>query len=143
MRFGENDVLCPKYIDIYEFGGYVGACIFHRTFFVYYSKKRKKYKSMTYTKIKLSSFWFDKFFSWMNNTNFTKRGPKGAPLLYLYKVSIVVLINFIAILLTPGIFLIQIVKSNNTNIYLIHFHRKNSIKMRFPKVEFLKFQTSF
>ena len=22
MRFGENNVLCPKYIDIYEFGGY-------------------------------------------------------------------------------------------------------------------------
>ena len=71
------------------------------------------------------------------------RGPKGAPLLYLYKVSIVVLINFIAILLTPDIFLIQIVNTNNTNIYLIHFHRKNSIKMRFPKVEFLKFQTRF
>ena len=22
MRFGENNFLCPKYIDIYEFGGY-------------------------------------------------------------------------------------------------------------------------
>ena len=23
MRFGENNALCPKYIDIYEFWGYV------------------------------------------------------------------------------------------------------------------------
>ena len=59
------------------------------------------------------------------------------PLLFFYEVSIVVLIDFIAILLTPGNFLIQIV---NTNMYLIHFH-KNIIKMRFPKVGFLKFQT--
>ena len=54
--------------------------------------------------------------------------------------SIVVLINFIAILLTPGIFLIQIV---NTNMYLINFHSKNKIKMCFPKVEFLKFQSRY
>ena len=46
----------------------------------------------------------------MNNKNFMKRGPQGAQLLVLYKVSIVILIDFIAILLTPGIFLIQIVK---------------------------------
>ena len=52
------------------------------------------------------------------------------------EVSIVVLIDFIAILLTPGIVLIQIV---NTNMYLIHFHSKNIIKMCFPKVGFLKF----
>ena len=37
MRFGKNDVLCPKYIDIYEFGGVRGGMyILHRTFFVYY-----------------------------------------------------------------------------------------------------------
>ena len=54
--------------------------------------------------------------------------------------SIVVLIDFMAILLTPGIFLLQIV---NKNMYLIHFHSKNIIKMHFPKVVFLKFQTGF
>ena len=54
-------------------------------------------------------------------------------LLLLYEISIVVLINFIAILVTPGIFLIQIININNTNMYLIHFHSKNNIKMRFPK----------
>ena len=57
----------------------------------------------------------------MNNKNFRKSGHQGDPLLFLYEVSIVVLIDFIAILLTPGIFLIQIVNTNNTNVYLIHF----------------------
>ena len=60
------------------------------------------------------------------------------PLLFIYEVSIVVLIDFIAILLTPGIFLIQIV---NTNMYLIHFYSKNNIKMHFPKSWVLKFKT--
>ena len=78
----------------------------------------------------------------MNNKNFTKRGKEGGPLLFLYEVSIVVLVDFIAIRLTRGIFLIQIVNTNNTNMYLIHFHSKNIIKMRFHKVEFLKFQTN-
>ena len=45
----------------------------------------------------------------MNNKNFTKRGPKGAPLPFLYESSMVVLIDFIAILLTPGIFLIILI----------------------------------
>ena len=57
-----------------------------------------------------------------------KGGLRGAPLLFLYEVSIVVLIDFIAILLTPGILLIQIVNTNNTNVNLIHFSSKNNIK---------------
>ena len=60
----------------------------------------------------------------MNNTNFSKKGL----LLFIYEVRIVVIIDFIAILLTPGIFLIQIV---NTNMYLINFYSKNNIKMGF------------
>ena len=68
----------------------------------------------------------------INNKNLRKGGP-GAPLLLLYEVSVVVLIDFIAILLTPGIFLIQIVNTNDKNMYLIHFHCKNNIKMRFHK----------
>ena len=62
-----------------------------------------------------------------------KRGPQGAQLLFFYEVSIVVLIHFIAILLTPGIFLIKIVNTNNKNMYLIHFRSKNNIKMYFPQ----------
>ena len=76
----------------------------------------------------------------MNNKKITKRGPKGAPLLFLYKVNIEVLIDFIAVLLTPGIFLIQIVNTNNTNMYLIRFHSKILLKCVFPKVEVIKFK---
>ena len=68
-----------------------------------------------------------------------KRVPQGALLQFLYEASIVVLIDFIAILRTPGIFLIQIVNTNNTNMYLIHFHSKNISKMHSPKVDVLKF----
>ena len=45
------------------------------------------------------------------------------------------LIDFIAILLTPGIFLIQIVDTNNTNMYLIHF-QKILLTCVFPKFFF-------
>ena len=54
-------------------------------------------------------------------------GPQGARLLFLYEVSIVVLIDIIALHLTPGIVLIQIVNRNNTNLNIIHFHTKNNI----------------
>ena len=40
-------------------------------------------------------------------------------------------------LITPGIFLIQIV---NTDMYLIHIYSENNIKMHFPKSWVLKFQ---
>ena len=66
----------------------------------------------------------------MNNKNFKKMGPQGTLVLFLYEVSIVVLIDFIAILLTPG-------NELNTNMYLIHFYSKN-IKIHFPKSWVLK-----
>ena len=97
-----------------EFEGVRGDVHIPPFFFVYYSKKRKKYKSMTII------HHFDSiFFSRINNKKIYEKGPKGAPLLFLYELSIVVLIDFIAILLTPGIFLIQIV---DRNMYLIHFY---------------------
>ena len=64
----------------------------------------------------------------------------GGPAPISLRSEIVVLIDFIAILLTPGIFLIQIV---NTNMYLIHFYSKNNTKMHFPKSWVLKFQNRF
>ena len=69
----------------------------------------------------------------MNSKNFRKRWPEGAPLLFLNEVSIVVLIDFIAILLNPGIVLIHIVNTNNTNMNFIYFYSKNNIKMHFFK----------
>ena len=113
-----------------------------RTFFVYYSKKTKKLQEHDLYLNKILHHFDFKKIPMVNNKKFTKRVPQGAMLLFLYKVSIVVLINFIAILLTPGIFLIQIVNTNNANVYLIHFHSKNNIQMHFPKVGFLKFQTN-
>ena len=61
----------------------------------------------------------------------------GGTLLFLYKVSIVVLIDFIAILVTQGIFLIQIV---DTNMYLFQGYSESNVKMHFPKSRVLKFQ---
>ena len=88
---------------------------------------------MTYTKIKfyiISMFKIPR----INNKKFRKRGLQGAPLLFLYEVSSnLILIYFTAILLTPGIFLIQIVNTNNTNMYLLNLHNKNNLKMHFPK----------
>ena len=77
-------------------------------------------------------FSFTTIFPRMNNKNFTKRGPKGAPLPFLYGASMVVLIDFIAILLTPGIFLIQIININNKNMYVIRIYSKNMMKIHFP-----------
>ena len=67
----------------------------------------------------------------MNNKNFTKRGPKVALLLFLYEVSKAVLIDFIAMLITSGILLIQIV---NTNMYVIYFYSNIILKCIFPKM---------
>ena len=65
IGFGEKNVSCPKYIDIYEFllgmGGGIGTNMVHHSFFVYYSKKIK-YKSMTYTKIKFYIILINFFF---------------------------------------------------------------------------------
>ena len=63
--------------------------------------------------------------------------------MFLYEVSIVVLIDFTAILVTPGIFSIQIVNTNNINVYLIHFHSKNNIKIHFPKSWVFKVYPSY
>ena len=49
IGFGENNVLSPKYIDIYEFRGERGDVHGPPYIFVYYLKKLKEYKSMTYT----------------------------------------------------------------------------------------------
>ena len=88
MRFGENNILCPKYINIYEFGWDGGDVHIPPFIFCLLFKKRKKYTSMTYTKIKFYIILISKNFPRMNNNFFTKS------------------VDFIAILLTPGTFLI-------------------------------------
>ena len=146
MRFGETDVLCPKYKIFIKyknmsFCGARGGCICSTIHFLFIIQKNwKSTRAWPILKSNSTWFWFKTFFPRLNNKKIMKGAPQGDPLLFLYKVSIVVLIDFIAILLTPRIFLIQIV---NTNMYLIHFHTKNIIKMCFLKVVFLKFQTCF
>ena len=44
MRFGESNVLCPKYIDIYEFWGYGGALHIPLYNFCLLFKKTEKVK---------------------------------------------------------------------------------------------------
>ena len=139
MKFCEN-VLGPKYIDIYKFRrGYGGGCTYSTIHFLFIiQKNRKSTRAWPILKSNSTSFWFIFFFlGWIiKNLRKVAQGP----LLFLYNLSIVVLIDFIAILPTPGIVLIQIV---DRNMYLIHFYIENSIKMHFSKVEFLKFQNLF
>ena len=67
----------PKYINIYEFGGYGGMYIFHSTFFVYYSKKHKKYRAWPILQSNSTSFWFNKnFVGWIIKI-LGKGGPRG------------------------------------------------------------------
>ena len=40
MRFCENYVLCPKYIDIYEFGGVWGGCTYSTVHFLFIIQKK-------------------------------------------------------------------------------------------------------
>ena len=101
-------------------------------------KNWKSKRAWPILKSNTTSFWFKIFFLRWTIHILRKGGP--AP---IYEVSIVVIIDSTAILLTPGIFLIQIVNTNNTNMYLIHFHSKNIIKMCFPKSLVFKVQNRF
>ena len=131
MRFGENNVICPKYIDIYAFWGERRGSPVHFLFII--PKNGKSTRTWTILKSNSTLFSFRTIFPRMNNKNFTKRGPKGAPLPFVYEASMVVLIDFIAILLTPGIFLIQIIYINNTNMYVIRIYSKNMMKIHFSQ----------
>ena len=77
IGFGENNVLCTKYIDIYEFRGRQGDVHGPPYIFCLLLKKRKKYMSMTCTKIKFYiSFFFFFFIAWIIK-KLQKGGPKN------------------------------------------------------------------
>ena len=117
------------YRYIWISGGYEGDV--HGPPFIFcllFKKTEKSTRAWPLLKSNSTSLWFFFFLG-----RIIKNLHKGAPLLFLYEVSIVVLIDFIAILLIPCIFLIHVVNTNNTNVYLIHFHSKNNIQMHFPK----------
>ena len=158
MKFDENNVLGN--ISIYiNFGGSRGKGVTWSTlhFLFIIHKSEKVQEDDLYLNHILHHFVLKHFFLGWIIKKFGKGGPvgplfllntemaRGAPsvFLFLYEVSIVVLIDFIAILLTPGIFLIQIVNKNMYLIHLINFYIKNNIKMHFPKSWVLKFQNRF
>ena len=72
MGLGKNNVLCPKYIDIFKFRGGRGIEVL-----VYYSKNRKKYKRKTYTKIKFYIIFIPFFFLWSIIKKLRNMGPKN------------------------------------------------------------------
>ena len=98
----------------------------HHTFFVYYSKKLKKYKLMIGSIISLP-VWCTIFFLNMNKKNYEKGAPGGPTPISLwseYSSSNWFHSN------TPNSrhLLIQMIQMD-----LIHFHSKNIIKIGFPK----------
>ena len=104
MRFGKNNVLGPKYIDIYEFWGVWGDIHIPPYIFGLLFKKNEKVPEYDlYQNQIICHFDLIFFFPRMNNKKITKR---FSLILFLYELSIVVLIDFMAILLIPGIFLI-------------------------------------
>ena len=42
MRFGENNVLCPKYIDTYEFRGVWEGCTYSTVHFLFIIQRNRK-----------------------------------------------------------------------------------------------------
>ena len=127
-------MLYVQNISIYiHFGGNGGGRRGSPVHFLFIVQKNgKSIRAWPTLKSNSTLFSFRTIFPRMNNKKFTKRGPKGAPLPFLYKASMVVLFDFIAILLTPGIFLIQIININNTNMYVICINSKNMMKIHFP-----------
>ena len=101
-----------RYISILgvggEGGGEVTWCTLQFLFIIH--KDRKSTRAWPALKSNSTSFWFWKnsFWFWKNCLGCIikslRKGPQGASLLFLYEMSIVVLIDFIAIL-TPGVFL--------------------------------------
>ena len=111
MRFGENNVFGTIYIN---FRGWLEGYMVHLPcfVFVYYSYKWQKYKSMTNTKIKCYIILIlKKFLGWIIKILWI--GDHGSPAkIFFGSEYIVVLTDIIEILLTPGIFLIQIFDAN-------------------------------
>ena len=79
MRFGDNNVLCVKYINIYEFRGVRGGRTYTTVHFLFIIKKKTKKVQEHDIYLKEILHYFDLiFFSIMSNKKFTKReGPSS------------------------------------------------------------------
>ena len=81
MIFGENNVLCPKYIDIYEFWVGRGRRTWSTEHILFISQKiTEKVQEYLYLNQILHNFYLNIFFLRVNNKKFTKLGPQGPPL---------------------------------------------------------------
>ena len=63
--------------NIWISGDTGGMYMVHRTFFVYYSKNWKHTRAWPIIKSNSTSFWFNFFFSRMNNKNWSKKEALG------------------------------------------------------------------
>ena len=73
MGFGENNVLGPKYIDIYEFRGVRGGRTYSTVHFLFIQKNGKSTKVQNQILHRFYFFYFPR----TNNKKITKRGPMG------------------------------------------------------------------
>ena len=80
MRFGENNVLGPTYIDKYQFWGFVGGggYMVHLTFFSSIHKNGKSKRAWPILKFNSTSFWFLKnILGWI--ITIYLKGPAAIP----------------------------------------------------------------
>ena len=77
-RFGENNVLCSKYIHIYEFRGVRRGHTYSTFHFLFIIKKDGKFtRARPILESNSTSFRSKNFFPTMNNKNLRKEGPRG------------------------------------------------------------------
>ena len=139
MRFGKNNVLWPN-ISIYiNFAGVQEEHTWSTVHFLFIIKKKWKSKrAWPILKSNYTSFWFKKRFPRINNKKFMKRRHKSG-LLFLYKVKKEAPISLQSEYSSSNWFHSNthnfrcLFNTNNTNMYLIHYHSKNIIKKYFPK----------
>ena len=79
MRFGENNVLGPKYINIYEFGGRFGRDLHIPPYIFLFiiQKNAKSTRAWPILKLNSTPFWFNFFFlGWIIKK--LQKGAQGA-----------------------------------------------------------------
>ena len=102
ITFGQNNVFGPIHIDTYEFRECLQGLPYVSRLLIIIMEKLHEH-DLTENQI-LHYFLSNYFFPFVNNKKVTNWSFRGALLRFFYEVSIVVLTDIIAILLTPGNF---------------------------------------
>ena len=104
-------------------------------------KNRRSTRAWPIVKSNCTSFWFKHFFlGWIIKKIW--KGAQGGPTPISLRIEHSSSNWFHSNTLNSR-HLFNIIQIVDRNMYLIHFYIKNSIKMHFSKVEFLKFQNRF